>query len=242
MLEQHEPFKLVLSILNFYGLWQPTSLKKSHKIVAVISFLMFHILSGILVALKFFTDGNVSEFSLTISLTSSFFATSGFIVTFWRSNQKVQDIIDDFDRVFLQQPESMKFLVKQCKRASTIEFWKLRATILWVVLAILGTLLTRKIHHTRWLPEFIIQMSGYFYWRVLYESFTMIYVTTLAVVCQDIFYNLLYTVNAYVSFLKFELKNVDLTESDGKFKLIECVKIHQNARLLVFYLIYEESF
>lgn len=230
MLEEQQPFKATLRVLIFLGLWKPILQKRFKRRLTILSFVLFQPLPLILVNANIWQETNVDSFVKALSFTCTFVLTASYIITFWLFNGKLQDLLNEFDEMIANNPESQPFIEKSCQKAKRIEVRKISIVIIWIVLGAIKTLRFKVLTNQIWSPEFIKHLPGFFYITWIYHTLFIAYSGVAFILALDFFFNILMAINGYICYFKNLLITLDLTGADAKKNLIHCVDVHLNIR------------
>lgn len=230
MLQEQQPFKFTFWLTQCYGFWKTEGHSKYRKFFSVFMFLWLHPVAIVYLTMSLLQVDDVSDSARSIFFMCVTITAFGYDGSFIAFSRQIEDLTQDISRVFSEKPEAEKLLIKTCQKIFQDKMKKYAVLTICVALGMFLPFLTGKLTSPIFTPSSLKNSRGYFYFSWFYESVEMIYLATISTLCQDLFLELLFIIQTYTKFFKSQIKTVDLSGIDGKFKLIECIKLHQNVK------------
>lgn len=188
-MENREPFKLILKVLKFHGLWEPEKLSPRHKISLVISTIIILIFVALihLFALQVETSADLAQllvvapgYILIIVNSASFFI----------KRDKFKALMADLGVKMDADPAAFTFIDRAYRISKGLTHCKF---VMVVITAIGGCVVPLVVHELTikiWLPLSWKHREDVFYCLWIFESVTTAFYGPLYLALQELFWTL----------------------------------------------------
>jgi hypothetical protein len=228
MLKEQEPFRFLLKILNFYGVWELKTLRKFHQSVAVVAFVLFQLLSTVLVLFSLGQVQGAAKMALAISFSCTYLMSVSYSISMLVFEGAIQDLFTDLDQTLSDHPESNHFINNVLHGWRRYERKKIFGLAVCIAFGIVGSFTSGELSVPMWSPQVLTESSFAFSFWWTFQSLNLLHMPLLNFVIHDNLNGQLMIINAFSKFCRFELKILVLTGADGKKRLIKAVKMHQS--------------
>jgi hypothetical protein len=228
MLKEQEPIRFLLKILNFYGVWELKTLRKFHQSLAVVAFILFQLLSTVLVLFSLVQVQGAAKMALAISFSCTYLMSIGYSISFLVFEGAIKDLLTDLDQTLSDHPDSNHFINNALHGWRRYERKKIFGLAVCIAFGIVGSFTSGELSVPMWSPQMLTESSFAFSFWWTFQSLNLLHMPLLTFVIQDTLNGLLMIINAFSKFCRFELKILVLTGGDSKKRLIEAVKMHQS--------------
>jgi hypothetical protein len=227
MLDEQPLFKFTFRIIQLAGFWRTENLSEKYKFFTKVIFLWLHPVAIVMLLLSVFQGESVGESARSVFFVCITLTCFGYDGSFVVCRHQIEDLIADLDGIFSENSETKERLVKICEKLRKTKMFRFSVLIICAAFGSIAPLITGMLATPIYTPTALKHTTWYYIFSYLYETIDMLYLITVSTFVQELYYQLLYVINAYTEFFKAHIEEADLSEG-GKVELMRCIRYHQN--------------
>lgn len=229
MLQDREPFTIILRTLQIFGLWKHSELSRRHQFLAIIAYILFLAFSLlVLLAYKQIEDAN--GLSQYLAVAPGFVFLNAIMVNFFQKRKQIGKLIDDIGHVADNEPLSYNYIEASLRISRILTYSAVFMSVGCALLAFLIPVLAKKLVITIWLPFSSLNEGYGFYFLWIIQTIAYLYGGPLFIMIQEVLLTLLIVIRGYQKYLHDELRGISLNFEGGHLQIQKCVQSHLNLK------------
>jgi hypothetical protein len=223
-------FERFTKVFNFFGLWPKPPLSKTRKHITIASFVIFEVLSLVLIVLSFLQVVTIDDFVLSCLYTVAYSWAIAIEATVLINHERLKQLLTKLIKIFAQDDEALPFIHRAFIRAKFLGQLVIVMTFIVTNIAmILIPMLFNVLPIPMWRPSNVSNdTSFYAYW--VYQITCHNFIIQAGVILV-FFFTLIILMHGYAEFLAFKLRYLMAGEGfDGIGELKRCIEVHQKLK------------